>query len=270
MGQTPSETGMWFLGFVLFWATVVVFLLLAPRRWERAREFRCAMLAHRRASLVVALAYLASALVASKLDPGRIFGSVLRAVAIYCQCLIGLALAYGIPGFEPLPVTRAIEQHTRPVRAVLLMLLFAVVIGAFALVAGSMALGIGQNLFHETARNSEAVAMLPGDKFFAFFALLSGAGIFEETTFRLVLVSFFWRLLRRRWLAILLAAAAFGAYHLLPLNGMYTVFWQYPGSQFFSSMVIGVVWGYLYAKRGYESTVAAHSLQDFIGVLFFA
>lgn len=64
----------------------------------------------------------------------------------------------------------------------------------------------------------------------AFFQLLAGAGMFEETLFRLVILTFVWWVTGRKWLAILLSALAFGAYHLSPLDSFYLTFWHYPMS----------------------------------------
>jgi membrane protease YdiL (CAAX protease family) len=41
-------------------------------------------------------------------------------------------------------------------------------------------------------------------------------------------------------------------------------------SQFLASTAIGVVWGYVYVKRGYETVVLAHTLSDWLPFLWFA
>ncbi len=99
-----------------------------------------------------------------------------------------------------------------------------------------------------------------------FFYFLAGAGIAEETVYRLVIVSLVWGLSGRRWLAIGVSGLLFGAYHLTPLSGMYLTFWQYPLTQFFSSALIGMVWAYLYIRRGYETAVLAHTLSDWLPI----
>ena len=99
--------------------------------------------------------------------------------------------------------------------------------------------------------------------------LLGGAGIAEETLFRLVCLSFFWLLTGRRKLSILISALLFGAYHLSPLNGMYRVFLQFPISQFLASTLIGIVWGILYVKRGYGAAVLAHTLSNWLPFMIF-
>ena len=99
--------------------------------------------------------------------------------------------------------------------------------------------------------------------------LLGGAGIAEETPFRLVLLTLIWLLTGRRNLAILVSALLFGGYHLTPLNGMYQTFLQFPLSQFLASTLIGVVWGLLYVKRGYGTAVLAHTLSNWLPFLIF-
>jgi len=111
--------------------------------------------------------------------------------------------------------------------------------------------------------------MLPSNKWLTFFLLLSGAGIAEETTYRLLSLSLFWKITKRRWLAVFMSALLFGAYHLSPLNGMYRIFWQFPISQFLASMLIGLVWGWLFVKRGYETAVLGHTLSDWLPLMLF-
>lgn len=139
-----------------------------------------------------------------------------------------------------------------------------------ALLIGSVGLTIGRQTFGETSRTAEAMGTFPSSKWSAFFLLLSGAGIAEETPYRLVFLSLFWRLTHRRWLAVVVAALLFGAYHLTPLDSMYRTFWQFPISQFVASTLIGLLWGGLFVKRGYETAVAGHTLSDWIPFLVFA
>ncbi len=68
-------------------------------------------------------------------------------------------------------------------------------------------------------------------------------------------------------MAILLSAAAFGAYHLTPIDSLYLTFWQYPLRQFFSSFFAGIVLGYVYVRRGYETAVLGHTLTDWLPLL---
>jgi general stress protein CsbA len=97
--------------------------------------------------------------------------------------------------------------------------------------------------------------------------VLAGAGIAEETTYRLVCMSLFWRLTRRPWVAIVLSALLFGAYYLSPLDALYHQYWERPLTVFTMSTIMGVVMGYVYLKRGYESAVLGHTLGDWIPML---
>jgi len=71
-------------------------------------------------------------------------------------------------------------------------------------------------------------------------------------------------------LAIAASAVLFGAYHLTPLDGMYRTFWQFPVSQFVASTLMGIVWGIVYVKRGYETAVLAHTLSNWIPFMLFS
>jgi membrane protease YdiL (CAAX protease family) len=51
---------------------------------------------------------------------------------------------------------------------------------------------------------------------------------------------------------------------------MYRTFLQFPASQFLASVLIGIVWGYVYVKRGYETAVLAHTFSDWLPFLIFA
>lgn len=130
--------------------------------------------------------------------------------------------------------------------------------------------GIIRQIFRETYSVKQAVGEFPFNTVQAFFYFMWGAGIPEETTYRLVALSLIWRWTRRRQLAIWLSAILFALYHLTPLSGMYRAFWQFPISQLVSSTLIGLVWGYAYVKRGYETAVLAHTFNDWTPVVLFS
>jgi membrane protease YdiL (CAAX protease family) len=50
---------------------------------------------------------------------------------------------------------------------------------------------------------------------------------------------------------------------------MYQVFLQYPISQFLASTLIGMIWGVLYVRRGYETAVLSHTLSDWLPLVIF-
>jgi membrane protease YdiL (CAAX protease family) len=259
MTSTPPEIVAAYVASLAFWVAAAGAILVAGACWPRAAGFRDLLLAQWRPSLALAVAFIVATALA-----GRGF-QPLGAAMTFCQALIGLALARSIPGFEPLPVTRAILQRDRPWHRLVVMAgvaLLAVVAGIIASMAGTAV----ARLLGEVKVPSQGEGMLIPALWQLFLLFLTGAGIAEETPYRLVILSLVWRLTGRRWLAILLAAILFGAYHLTPLNGMYVTFWQYPLTQFFSSTAIGVVWGYLYVRRGYETAVLAHTLSDWLPV----
>jgi membrane protease YdiL (CAAX protease family) len=191
-------------------------------------------------------------------------------IALFCQCLIGFAVARDIPGFEPLAVTQAIIRRDHPVRSVGLLLIISLLLGIVGIAVGAVGIGIIRQIVGETYSAEEALGEFPFTTVQAFFYFLGGAGILEETTYRLVALSLIWRWTRRRRLAIFLSALLFAIYHLTPLSGMYRAFWQFPISQLVSSTLIGLVWGYACVKRGYETTVLAHTFSDWIPMLLFS
>jgi membrane protease YdiL (CAAX protease family) len=264
MEQTPVDVITANLVSTVCWISAVAVVLIAGRRWQNARSFRAKMIAQWRPSLVIAMLFV----VGMGLGGRGFFNPY--AVTVFCQAMIGLTLARSIPGYEPLPVTRSIIQRERTWHSIGLMVGIALLLVPPALAIGSVGLSMGGQLFGETNRTAEATSVFPSNKWLTFFLLLSGAGIAEETTYRLVFLSLCWRFTRRRWLAIALSALVFGAYHLTPLNGMYRIFWQFPISQFLASTLIGAVWGYAFVRRGYETVVLGHALSDWIPFILFS
>jgi uncharacterized membrane protein len=263
MNQTPNEVRTANLVYLVFWVLVVLFILIFGKRWHQVSNFREKMLAQWKPSLAIAALFILSMGIA-----GRGFFN-LHGVTLFCQSLIGFALAQEITDFEPLPVTQAVIERKRIGVNLALMIGIATIIVLPALIIGTVGLDIGQHIFGETDYTSQATSSFPPGIWTAFFMLLGGAGLAEETPFRLVFLSLFWRFTQKRKLSILLSALIFGAYHLSPLNGMYQIFLQYPISQFLASTLIGLVWGYLYVKRGYETTVLAHTFSDWLPLVIF-
>lgn len=262
MEQTPVEF-ITIACFIAFWVLAVTVILIAGRRRQSMRDFRTKMTAQWKPALIAAILFV----IGAGLGGGEIFNPY--GVAVFCQVMVGLALARSIAGYEPLPVTRSIIHRERAWRSLGLALGIALLVAPLALMVGSFGLGMGRQLLGETNRTAEAARFLPSNKWLAFFALLSGGGIAEETVYRLVLLSLLWRLTRRRWLATILSAVVFGAYHLTPLNSMYRIFWEFPVSQLLASTLIGLVWGHVFVKRGYETAVLGHTLGDWIPLILF-
>ncbi len=264
MQQVSSEVIITYFAFLAFWVGLVAIVLIGARWSLRLRGWREQMLAQWKPALAIALLSWISVGLSGR---GWVNPS---AVGIFCEAMIGLALARSLVGFEPLPVARAVAQHERRwfVR-VALMVLLALVLIVPVLIVGSIGMAIGQQVFHETNATREAQGSLSFNWWQAFFALLSGAGIAEETVYRLVVISLVWRVTRSPWLGVIVSAVLFGAYHLTPLSGMYLIFWKMPASQFLGSAFIGLVWGWLYIKRGYETAVLAHTFQDWVPLALF-
>lgn len=260
---TPPEVITANVAFIVFWVLLVAVIWLVGGRWARLRAFRDHMLAQWKPALAITLIFLISNVLSGR----SVFN--LYAPAIFCQVLVGLAIARGIANFDPLALTRSFLRRERIVRSILLFAVISVAAGVVGLLIGSVGMGIAQSIFHETNRTREVAEAFSINKVQGFFQLLWGAGIAEETTYRLVALSFVWALTGRRWLAIFVSAVLFAAYHLSPLDGMYIKFWQFPISQFLATLFIGTVWGYLFSKRGYETVVLSHTLADWIPIVLF-
>jgi membrane protease YdiL (CAAX protease family) len=251
---------------IVVWLIIVVMILVAGNLHPAVRKFRSQMILKWKPALIITGVYIIS----------RGLGGIplydLSAVAIFCQVMLGMTITAGIEGFEPLPVINALKNRHDITGQVLLMLVISLVMAVLALSVGSIGLDFIRRVFGETNYTMTAANTLSSmtpNKGLVFFLFLSGAGIGEETPFRLVFLSFIWKVTGRKWLAILLSALVFGAYHLTPLNQMYLIFWQFPISQFVAGTLIGLVWGFLFTRRGYETVVLGHTLSDWIPVMLF-
>ena len=264
MNQTPPEVAIVNLVFIAFWLLLVIVIWIAAFKSQRIRAFKEQMTAQWKLALVITAIFLFGMGLS-----GRGWFN-LYGIAIFCEALIGLTIARQIDGFEPLPVVDAVARRKRIWQNIGLSLGIAVLAVIPAIAIGTVGLDIGQQIFGETNLTHQASNMFPPDKISAFFMFLAGAGIAEETLYRLVLLSLFWHWTKRPWVAILLSSMVFGLYHLTPLSSMYKVFLQFPVSQFLASTFIGIVWGFLYKKRGFETAVVAHTLSNWLPLLVFA
>jgi membrane protease YdiL (CAAX protease family) len=262
MRPTPPAVIVATLIFSAFWILLALAILLFGRI-GRLKDFRQRMLVQWKPSLAITLLFLTCMALGGRgvLNP--------YAVGLFCQALIGFALARSIPNFQPIPAIAAIRSHQHPWTAIGRTLMYGLVGASVAFVVGNLGLGICSSIFHETVDTGQAMSDLPMGKAQLLFLFLAGAGIAEETPFRLVALSLIWHLTGRRTSAILLAALLFGAYHLTPLSGMYQTFWQFPISQFVASALVGLVWGWAYTRAGYEAAVSGHTLSNWIPALIF-
>lgn len=261
--QIPSrEITLLFYGTILFWLLVVAIIWLLGRRWERVRLFRERMWQGRVPALIITVVYSISVLLSGRgLNP--------YAIVIFCQVLIGLALARSIPEFEPIPVMESLLRRDRVSNELFLWIVLGLAAGLTGMFFGAAAMSIGQSLFRETPFTEELMRDFSVDKFKAFFLFLAGGGIAEEATARLFLLSLVWAVTKRPGLAIWVSAAFHSAYHLTPLNSLYGSFIQFPMSQLLSGLVMGVLWGYVFIKRGFETAALAHTLSDWLPMLLF-
>lgn len=237
----------------------VLFILLAGKYVPAIGRIKERMLAHWKPAVLIVVVFIVSMRLGgnSWLNP--------YAIAVFCQAWIGLAIASSIFGFDALPVAHAITERKKI--AVEFTLLFGIALAAaiYGIIIGSVGMSIGKNIFGEISYTQQAQSALPTtNKWLVFFSLLGGAGIAEETTYRLVILSLVWKLTNHKWLAIVVSALAFGAYHLSPLNQMYLIFWKFPISQFTASVLIALMNGYVFTKRGFGTTVLAHTLSDWL------
>ncbi len=264
MNQPSPEIVTAFYAFTGFWLVVVLFILIGGRLISGMHRFRQQLISQWKPALAITVIFIISMGVAGKgwLNP--------YAIAIFCQAVIGLAIASGIGGFKSIPVGDAIKERHQVLLQVALLLGTALIAAFPAIIIGNVGISIGQQVFGEVDYTQQAASTLfAGNKWLVFFSALGGAGIAEETTYRLVCLSLVWKLTGKSWLAVVISALVFGAYHLTPLNGMYLTFLKYPISQFLGSVLIGLVWGYLFVKRGFGTAVLGHTLSDWLPLMLF-
>ncbi len=260
--ETPPEVKAAYLISLAFWALAAGLLVAFGGRWARTRGLRLSMLSQWRPALAITVIFLAATFLA-----GRGFNP-LGGIMTFCQAILGLGLAGRIPGFKALPVSEAVASRRGGARAVAVLLVLTLAAVAFG-AAASMAGTAVARLMGEVKVPSPGTGMVVPGLWELFFAFLAGAGIAEESVYRLVAVPLVWLATRRRWPAILVSGLLFGAYHLTPLSGMYLTFWQYPLTQFFSSAFIGMVWAWFFTRRGYETVVLAHTLSNWLPMAVF-
>lgn len=262
MEQIPAESVMVSRAFALLWVFVSSVVFVAGRWWAGAYEFREKMLEQWKPALVIALLHAL----------GAGFGGYgflqVSSIGYFCQAMIGLALARSIHGFEPLPVSQAVVHRKNRTEHLYLMLVASLAVVVAALFVNGVLGGLLPQLFGETiSRSAGFGSLFPENAWQSFLLLLAGAGISEETTYRLLFLPLFWRLTRRPWVAIVLSSLLFGAYHLSPLDALYRQFWERPLTIFTLSAAMGVLMGTVYIKRGYETAVLGHTLGDWAGLL---
>ncbi|MGE5333494.1 MAG: CPBP family intramembrane glutamic endopeptidase [Nitrososphaerota archaeon] len=260
------------LTWLAVWVATALLIALFGQRAARLAAFRARMLAQWPPALVFAVLTLIG-LVAADIStgadmPGALLGDLFLPVAVFAQALLGLAIARGIPRYEPLPLVDALARRKHVLRTFGLALISIIVAVPLGILLGSVGTSLGAGLTHETVRSSALSSQFPSNPAVAFLLLLAGAGIAEEVVYRLVILSLVWRLTGHAWIAILVAALLHALYHLTPLDSFYLQFWQYPVAQVMGTVFISAIWGVLYVKRGFESAVLGHTLADWVSVTF--
>lgn len=252
---------------ILFCIVILPFLLLLlfGEKNSRFAPFQRLLKKNLFPSLVISLLFFAGETIGI-LRSDAILPSLPGTAAVFCISALGLTFAKS-SGLEPLPAAACFERRSGRVRKLGSVLLFSVLLAA-ALAFVTILSPVFFRVFHEPDLRSQAASSLPAaDKFLAFPFLLAGAGIAEESMFRLFFQSLFRWIFKRAWVAIVLAAFCFALYHLTPANTMYLVYWQFPLSQFCSVFLSGLVLGLFYEKFGFETAVLGHTLFDFLSVL---
>ena len=271
MPPTPPEVIVANLIWFGVWIAGALLLVLLGKRPSWLGDFRRRALAQWRPALILAaltlLGLLARDLSASKFSLGALLGDLLLPAAVFAQALIGFAIAYSIPGFEPLPVSAAVSRRKSVAQTILLTALSIIIAAPLGLLLGSIGTSVGAGVAHETIRNQAVASEFPSNPLTVFLMLLAGAGIAEEVVYRLVILSLVWRLTRSPWLAVIVAAILHGLYHLTPLDSLYLQFWQYPVAQVVGTICISAIWGVLYVRRGLGAAITGHTLADWLSVM---
>lgn len=257
-----NEVSLANLIFGLLWVIAVFAVFIFSGKSKKVHAFKVKMIGTWKYSLVVAiLSYICPVIGSGNLSYLKNF---MLPIFLFCECLIGFAISKSIKGYEPLPVTKACAQHRHQWGKLISVLVYGLLITVVILVLDQFI-----PTFGETRSAANAVKTLPQNKWLLFFTLLYGAGFAEETVYRLIFLSAIWKITNKKWLSIILSALIFGAYHLTPLNQMYRIYWTFPINQFVSAAISGIVFGYIYTKRGYETAVVGHTLSDWLPILIF-
>src|SRR5512142_1564939 len=111
MRTTPTPVIIATLSFATFWALLVVGIAAFGRNSHIA-DFRERMLGQWKPALAITLMFIVCMGLGGRgvLNP--------YAVGLFCQALVGFAIARSIPGFQPIPVAIAFRTRERRPQAV--------------------------------------------------------------------------------------------------------------------------------------------------------
>lgn len=246
--------------FTMFWIGLLLGIILFGRKSVRINSFKNRMLQNWKPSLVMAsITYLTY--IVGRLDTFGI-SDIRNFINPFCQFMIGITIVKSMGNLEAFPTIKAIVLKKGIARKIIGLIIFSLLLSLLILVSNSItSIGMGNN-----SELAEHVLSLKS-KWQLFFTFLSGAGILEETVFRLIILSIMLKLTRKSWLAIAISALIFGIYHLTPLNAMYMVNWEYPIRKMISVSIAGIIFGIFYIRKGFGTTVLGHTLSNWIPFL---
>jgi membrane protease YdiL (CAAX protease family) len=255
-------------GIPIVWLAIYLIIVVAGRKIDCIQAFRERMLKNFKAPLTIALiCYFGYFLGTLNI---KYLLNIPALVEIFCVSSFGLTLAESINGYEPLPVIKSIAMRKSPSKKIVFAVLFSLLIVVINFIISNIGFNMCLSIFHESNKTVQAMQMVPGkNKWLSFFTLLAGAGIFEEAVYRLFILTFCWKLFKRPWLALILSSLCFGLYHLTPMNSLYQVYWQFPIAQVVGAFLSGLIFGFFYIKRGFETSVLGHTLSDWLSVVIF-
>lgn len=239
------------------WVGCVVAIIMMRNARPTVRVFSTLMLRQwKKALLIMCIFWLGMAIGGTYLTAAPLI--------VFCQALLGFALAEktGLPGI----MWQSPGEHRHHLRQVVTILIASIIV-IIPILLATIAGGIIGNIAGEHPANN-VVSTYKDQPVQSLFILLAGAGIAEETVFRLVLVPLIILFTHKKWLAICGSSLLFAIYHLIPINSAYQTYWQFPVTQFAITFFTGIVFAYVYLRRGYETTVLGHTLSNWIPLLF--
>lgn len=248
--------------YIIISVCMVLAILIVGVYNEKAKEFSRRVRSKWKQSLLLTVAYFVFATIGS----GFSGLTLLWSFGLFCQLLVGLTISSNIDQYQPFPITTNMIKHQKVLRSCVCMLGIAVIAGLLIMVTSSLSMMIG-GLFGESGDQSTVAELMPKNGLRAFFSILAGAGMIEGVTYRLIVLSLALKYIKQKWLAILVSTGIFILYHFLPINVMYHVYWQIPIAQFLNVFFGASIIGYLYTKRGFETSVLAHTFADWLPLL---
>lgn len=237
---------------------IIVVGIFSPKR----KEFTKTVFSHWKMASIITIIYFLS----FNIGAGLSAISLIWSTGVFCQSLVGLTVSNSLVDFQPFPIVTQISFRWKFFRSCMIMVGIAVIASITIMITYSISAGVGR-IFRESVNQNNVTGLLPENGFKAFFATLAGAGIMEGITYRLIVLSFMKKLIKSRFLAILVSAIIFALYHFTPLNMMYRTYWQMPVTEFVYVLLGACIIGFIYLKRGFETSVLSHTLADLIPLL---